>query len=65
MLCEVLLRVGRLRNRNYHHCKHGLTVATQDQGLLDWFEANELLSDADNHHTDGAEFKDWRLPTRR
>ena len=37
----------------------------QDQGTSNWFEANDLLSDASNHDTDGAKFKDWRLPTKK
>ena len=44
---------------------HGLVVATQEQGTSNWFEANDLMSDALNHNADGAQFKDWRLPTRR
>ena len=27
--------------------------------------ANDLLSNASNHDTNGAKFKDWRLPTKR
>ena len=37
----------------------------QDQGNTRWFEADDLLSNALNHDTDGAKFKDWRLPTKR
>jgi hypothetical protein len=44
---------------------HGLVVAPQEQGTSNWFEANDLMSDAANHNSDGAQFKDWRLPTRR
>ena len=44
---------------------HGLVVAMQDQGLSNWYEANDLLSNASNHDTNGAKFKDWRLPTKR
>ena len=44
---------------------HGLVVAAQEQGTSNWFEANDLMSDALNHNADGAQFKDWRLPTRR
>jgi hypothetical protein len=45
--------------------KHGLVVAMQDQGTSNWYEANDLLSNASNHDTNGAKFKDWRLPTKR
>ena len=37
----------------------------QDQGTSKWYEANDLLSNASNHDTNGAKFKDWRLPTKR
>jgi len=45
--------------------KHGLVVATQDQGISNWYEANDLLSNPSNHDADGKEFLDWRLPTKR
>jgi len=45
--------------------KHGLVVAMQDQGYSSWYEANDLLSDANNHDVNGAKFMDWRLPTKR
>ena len=45
--------------------KHGLVVAMQDQGNSSWYEANDLLSDANNHDVNGAKFMDWRLPTKR
>jgi hypothetical protein len=44
---------------------HGLVVAMQDQGLGTWYAANDLFSNAANHDTDGAKFKDWRMPTLR
>jgi hypothetical protein len=44
---------------------HGLVVAMQDQGVSNWYEANDLLSNAANHDVNGAKFKDWRLPTKR
>jgi hypothetical protein len=44
---------------------HGLVAAMQDQGLSNWYEANDLLSNAANHDVNGAKFKDWRLPTKR
>jgi len=45
---------------------HGLVVAMQDQGTSSsWYGANDLLSYASNHDTNGAKFKDWRLPTKR
>jgi hypothetical protein len=45
--------------------KHGLVVAMQDQGRSNWYGANDLLSDANNHDVNGAKFMDWRLPTKR
>ena len=45
--------------------KHGLVVAMQDQGISNWYEANDLLSNAYNHDADGVKFMDWRLPTKR
>ena len=44
---------------------HGLVAAMQDQGTSTWYQANDLLSNADNHDAHGAKFKDWRLPTKR
>jgi len=44
---------------------HGLVVAMQDQGTSNWYEANNLISNSINHDTNGAKFKDWRLPTKR
>jgi len=44
---------------------HGLVVAMQDQGTSNWYESDDLLSNASNHDTNGAKFKDWRLPTKR
>lgn len=44
---------------------HGLVAAMQDQGISNWYEANDLLSNAANHDVNGAKFKDWRLPTKR
>ena len=37
----------------------------QDQGSSNWYGANDLLSDANNHDVNGAKFMDWRSPTRR
>jgi hypothetical protein len=45
--------------------KHGLVVAMQDQGTSNWYQANDLLSNANNHDVNGAKFTDWRLPTKR
>jgi hypothetical protein len=44
---------------------HGLVAAMQDQGRSNWYDANDLLSDANNHDVNGAKFKDWRIPTKR
>ena len=45
--------------------KHGLVVAMQNQGLINWYGANELLNDPDKHDANGDKFMDWRLPTKR
>jgi hypothetical protein len=45
--------------------KHGLVVAVQDQGRSNWYDANDLLSDANNHDVNGAKFMDCRVPTKR
>jgi hypothetical protein len=45
--------------------KNGLVVTMKDQGLSTWYEANDLLSDENNHDANGAKFMDWRLPTKR
>jgi hypothetical protein len=45
--------------------KHGLVVAMQDQGASNWYQANDLLSEASFHDVNGAKFMDWRLPTKR
>jgi hypothetical protein len=45
--------------------KHGLVAAMQDQGTSNWFGANDLLSNANNHDFIGAKFMDWRIPTKR
>ena len=37
----------------------------QDQGNTTWYEADDLLSNASNHDTNGEKFMDWRLPTKR
>ena len=37
----------------------------QDQGTSNWYQANDLLSNAANHDVNGAKFKDWRIPTKR
>jgi hypothetical protein len=44
---------------------HGLVAAMQDQGTSNWYQANDLLSNAANHDVNGAKFKDWRIPTKR
>ena len=44
---------------------HGLVLALQDQGVSNWYEANDLVNNPNNHDVNGAKFRDWRLPTRR
>ena len=45
--------------------KHGVVLAMNDQGYDNWYNANNLLNNPDNHDTDGAQFRDWRLPSKR
>ena len=45
--------------------KHGVVLAMKDQGYDNWYNANNLLNNPDNHDTDGAQFRDWRLPSKR
>jgi hypothetical protein len=45
--------------------KHGLVAATQNQSnLSDWYNAESVISNPDNHDSDGQKFKDWRLPNK-
>ena len=45
--------------------QHGLVAATQDQSTSsDWYYAQDVISNPDNHNTDGRKFLDWRLPTK-
>jgi len=45
--------------------KHGIVAARLDQGTSNWYNAINSLSNPDNHDAEGAEFKDWRMPTNR
>ena len=45
--------------------KHGVVLAMKDQGYDNWYNTNNLLNNPDNHDTDGAQFRDWRLPSKR
>jgi len=40
-------------------------VAMQDQGRTNWYDADYFVNDPANHDVNGAEFKDWRFPTKR
>ena len=45
--------------------KHGLVAETQDHGNANWYEAQNLISNPNNHFSpNGAKFRDWRLPTQ-
>lgn len=44
---------------------HGIVVAMQDQGDSNWYKANNLVNNYSKHDTDGAQFRDWRFPTKR
>lgn len=44
--------------------KHGLVAETVDQSIsTKYFDAENLISDPSTHSADGANFRDWRLPT--
>ena len=44
---------------------HGVVVAMQDQGFSNWFDSTNKINDPANHDSDGAKFRDWRLPSKR
>jgi hypothetical protein len=46
--------------------KHGLIAETINQSTLpcNWYNAQNVISNPDNHSTDGKKFTDWRLPTK-
>ncbi|GLR18238.1 Lcl C-terminal domain-containing protein [Portibacter lacus] len=45
--------------------KHGLVAETENQSTFaSWHEAQDFISDPDNHSADGDEFRDWRMPTK-
>ena len=44
--------------------KHGLVAETQNQGITSWYYAKDLISNPENHSSIGANFRDWRLPTK-
>lgn len=45
--------------------QHGLVAATKDQSSSsDWYSAQDVISNPDNHNKIGKQFMDWRLPTR-
>jgi hypothetical protein len=44
---------------------HGLIAETQDQSSsCKWYNAQDIISNKDNHSAEGALFTDWRLPTK-
>ena len=46
--------------------KHGLIAETINQSTptCNWYNAQNVISNPDNHSTDGKKFTDWRLPTK-
>ena len=44
---------------------HGVVVAMQDQGFGNWYDSTNKINDPANHDSDGAKFRDWRLPSKR
>ena len=44
--------------------KHGLVAEVVDQGISNWYGAQDLISNPGNHSSNGANFRDWRLPTK-
>ena len=45
-------------------CKHGLIVETKILGVCAWYDAQDLISNPNNHSEEGKLFVDWRLPTK-
>ena len=43
---------------------HGLVAANVDQGISDWYDAHDNLSNPVNHDAEGGKYFDWRLPSR-
>ncbi len=44
---------------------HGLIAETQNQSSsCTWYNAQVVISNPNNHSTEGAKFTDWRLPTK-
>ena len=44
---------------------HGLIAETQDQSLSSsWYDAQEIINRSENHSASGANYSDWRLPTK-
>lgn len=44
--------------------KHGLVAAMQDQSTsINWYDAQEKISDPVNHDANGKKYTDWRMPT--
>lgn len=44
---------------------HGLVASADDQNVnVNWFEANDNLNNFELHDVDGANYMDWRLPTK-
>lgn len=44
---------------------HGIVAAMQDQTTSNWHNAFDVISDPSEHDAAGAEFRDWRIPTKR
>jgi hypothetical protein len=43
---------------------HGLVSEIQDQGLTNWYGAQDAISNPAKHSLDAQKFRDWRLPTK-
>jgi hypothetical protein len=45
--------------------KHGLVAETENQSTSStWYNAQDVISNPNNHSTEGKKFTDWRLPTQ-
>ena len=44
--------------------KHGLVSEIQDQGLTNWYGAQDAISNPAKHSLAAQKFRDWRLPTK-
>ena len=44
--------------------QHGLIVSLNNLGESSWFEAQDIISNPENHTKIGQNYTDWRMPTK-